>query len=309
MGGIDEAALDRLSLVTEMSKRIAVRAEDESSGGAGAAALGATSPHFLWLLRDFFLNLSEDGESITAKDYLELALTQVKGSNAAVAAKNQIRESIRSLFPLRDCYTLVRTPTRVPIPVSSLTHKRTSPYLNSAQLQVGSQVVDKPNQAHTGVVGHVQVRPMNDEAALQNLGAQSLSSMRPEFQAGMTALLDRVYAKALPKRLGSSVLTGPMLAGLASTYVDAINNGAVPVIATAWQVRQGGEKRCAGPSEGPFGTEDGRLFKDGRERSPSLEMERPLGPDGSWRAQRILGFPYELCSLFSVKLMEVERET
>jgi hypothetical protein len=42
--------------------------------------------------------------------------------------------------------------------------------------------------------------------------------------------------QALPKRLGSSVLTGPMLAGLASTYVTAINNGAVPVIATAWQV-------------------------------------------------------------------------
>jgi hypothetical protein len=54
MGGIDEAALDRLSLVTEMSKRIAVRSDDEASG---AAALGATSPHFLWLLRDFFLNL------------------------------------------------------------------------------------------------------------------------------------------------------------------------------------------------------------------------------------------------------------
>jgi hypothetical protein len=88
---------------------------------------------------------------------------------------------------------------------------------------------------------------MNDEAALQNLGSQSLSSMRPEFQAGMTALLDRVYAKALPKRLGSSVLTGPLLAGLASTYVDAINNGAVPVIATAWQVRKGDENDALVP--------------------------------------------------------------
>jgi hypothetical protein len=36
---------------------------------------------------------------------------------------------------------------------------------------------------------------MNDERALQNLGSQELSAMRPEFQAGMSALLDRVYAK------------------------------------------------------------------------------------------------------------------
>lgn len=50
--------------------------------------------------------------AITAKDYLELALTQVQGGGGAVAAKNQIRESIRSLFPMRDCYTLVR-PTAV----------------------------------------------------------------------------------------------------------------------------------------------------------------------------------------------------
>ena len=33
------------------------------------------------------------------------------------------------------------------------------------------------------------------------------------------------------------MLSGPMLAGLAEAYVDAINHGAVPTIATAWQAR------------------------------------------------------------------------
>lgn len=32
-------------------------------------------------------------------------------------------------------------------------------------------------------------------------------------------------------------MTGAALAGLAEAYVAAINNGAVPVISTAWQVR------------------------------------------------------------------------
>lgn len=48
MGGIDEAALDRLSLVTEMTKHIRVRA---SQGQTSAAELGQFSPLFLWLLR------------------------------------------------------------------------------------------------------------------------------------------------------------------------------------------------------------------------------------------------------------------
>jgi hypothetical protein len=47
----------------------------------------------------------------------------------------------------------------------------------------------------------------------------------------------RRLLQAQPKRLGNQILTGPMLAGLVDAYVTAINNGAVPTIATAWQVR------------------------------------------------------------------------
>ena len=35
--------------------------------------------------------------------------------------------------------------------------------------------------------------------------------------------------------VGSDVLNGPALAGMAKAYVAAINGGAVPAIATAWQ--------------------------------------------------------------------------
>lgn len=42
--------------------------------------------------------------------------------------------------------------------------------------------------------------------------------------------------RAQPKRLGNEIITGSTLAALATAYVDAINHGAVPTIATAWQV-------------------------------------------------------------------------
>lgn len=105
MGGIDEAALDRLSLVTQMTKHIRVRA---AGGRTTSAELGQFSPIFVWLLRDFYLDLVEDNRRITPRDYLELALRPVQGSGRDIAAKNEIRDSIRALFPDRDCFTLVR---------------------------------------------------------------------------------------------------------------------------------------------------------------------------------------------------------
>lgn len=52
MGGIDEAALDRLSLVTQMTKHIRVKAGGRTTS---ASELGQFSPIFVWLLRVIFL--------------------------------------------------------------------------------------------------------------------------------------------------------------------------------------------------------------------------------------------------------------
>ncbi|XP_021830251.1 guanylate-binding protein 4 [Prunus avium] len=104
MGGIDEGSLDRISLVTQMTKHIRVKA----SGGTTASEIGQFSPIFVWLLRDFYLDLSEDSGRITPRDYLELALKPVDDRKRDVVAKNEIRASIRALFPDRECFTLVR---------------------------------------------------------------------------------------------------------------------------------------------------------------------------------------------------------
>ena len=193
MGGIDEAALDRLSLVTEMTKHIRVRSETGAAaapGRGGVRELGAFSPSFVWLLRDFYLDLDDPdrGGRISAADYLESALRNVPtvdGGSTGAVAKNAIRESIRGLFPERECFPLVR--------------------------------------------------PVNDEKQLRNLDAVPRSQLRPEFIAGLDSLVELLFDRCRAKRVGSDVLNGPALAAMATQYVAAINAGAVPAIATAWQ--------------------------------------------------------------------------
>ncbi|XP_073028025.1 uncharacterized protein [Primulina eburnea] len=182
MGGIDETALDSLSLVTEMTKHIRVRA---SGGRTTTSELGQFSPTFVWLLRDFYLDLVEDNRKITPRDYLELALRPVQGGGRDVTAKNEIRESIRALFPDRECFTLVR--------------------------------------------------PLSNENDLQRLDQIALDKLRPEFRSGLDAFTRFVFERTRPKQLGPMVMTGPILARILQSFLDALNNGAVPTITSSWQ--------------------------------------------------------------------------
>jgi hypothetical protein len=191
MGGIDEAALDRLSLVTEMTKHIRVRSDEKKPGSSDPTDLARFSPSFVWLLRDFYLDFSDSDAAggperqISPAEYLEKALRNVSGTGPGVTNKNAIRESIRGLFPERECFPLVR--------------------------------------------------PVNDEQQLRNLDALPFESFRPEFKTGVKALITALFTRCRPKSVGDDVLNGASLAGMAEKYVAAINGGAVPAIATAWQ--------------------------------------------------------------------------
>ncbi|WOK97262.1 guanylate-binding protein 2-like [Canna indica] len=190
MGGIDEAALDRLSLVTEMTRHIRVR-----STGTTKSELGQFSPVFVWLLRDFYLSLSEDSQKISPRDYLELALRPMHGGGKDVFSKNEIRESIRTLFPERECFTLVR--------------------------------------------------PLNDENGLRHLDQIPLERLREEFRSGLDALTNFIFERTRPKQVGGTVMTGPILAALTQSFLDAINHGAVPTISSSWKSVEEAECRKA----------------------------------------------------------------
>ena len=83
------------------------------------------------------------------------------------------------------------------------------------------------------------VRPVDDEAALQQLEELPASTLRREFIDGVAALRAHVLSHATPKQLSGRDVTGPMLVSLARSYVAAINRGGVPSIADAWEAAAG----------------------------------------------------------------------
>ena len=105
-GTIDENAINSLSFVLNLSKTIKLR---NNSINDNESELAEYFPSLYWLLRDFSLKLEDhDGNVITEKQYLEYALQQIKGSSEIIEEKNKVRSLIRTYFPERDCFVMVR---------------------------------------------------------------------------------------------------------------------------------------------------------------------------------------------------------
>ena len=143
MGSIDENALSALSFVTNISKHISVKTSTTTEDGAGAD-LTDHMPKFMWVVRDFSLQLVNDNnDEITASQYLERALEDLPaGDNSEAISKNEVKQHLRKFFTKRDCFTMVR--------------------------------------------------PVVDEANLQNLDALSTADLRAEFVEQVISLREKV---------------------------------------------------------------------------------------------------------------------
>jgi predicted nucleic acid-binding Zn-ribbon protein len=121
---INNAAIDQLSLVAQLTNRIRVHAEGGSSAAgssASTAELAKFFPQFVWLLRDFQLELeSASGQDMSPSEYLEECLRPQPGSSAAVAEQNSTRSAIRSLFTDRRCIALPHPTLGTSLPPSAL---------------------------------------------------------------------------------------------------------------------------------------------------------------------------------------------
>jgi hypothetical protein len=102
-GSIDEPALASLQVVTHVSEMVSVKAAAVAPWNTDAPTLAHFFPTFLWVVRDFVLELrSESGSVLEESEYLEEALRCTGG------AKDEVRQAILAAFPHRDCATLVR---------------------------------------------------------------------------------------------------------------------------------------------------------------------------------------------------------
>ena len=111
-GTIDEVALNNLSLILNLSKSLKIRNNSTSLNTNDIndeEEMAKYFPSLLWILRDFALKLEDnDGNVITAKQYLENALMNQKGSTESIEEKNLVRKMIKTYFLERDCFPMVR---------------------------------------------------------------------------------------------------------------------------------------------------------------------------------------------------------
>ena len=105
-GAIDENQINDLSFVLNLSKTIKIKS---ASIEDNEEELAQYFPTLLWLLRDFSLKLEDkNGNVITEKQYLEHALEELSGLSSTIEEKNRVRALIRTYFPERDCFVMVR---------------------------------------------------------------------------------------------------------------------------------------------------------------------------------------------------------
>ena len=74
------------------------------------------------------------------------------------------------------------------------------------------------------------IRPLTNEEDLQNLANMDLDELRADFVEQVMQLRRKVINRIKPKMMNGKKLTGSMMATMASAYVVAINNGAIPNI-------------------------------------------------------------------------------
>jgi hypothetical protein len=171
-GAIDENAINNLSLAAKLSTNIAVRA---GKGVSEDELIANFTPKFLWLLRDFVLELKEDGHNITENEYLESKINNY----------TEVKTALVKFFKMRELMTMIR--------------------------------------------------PSNDEAQLANLNKVKFDDLRPKFKTRAEVLRRKVFEECPLKQMNSKRISGRVLGKLLTMYVDAINDGAVPNITSAWE--------------------------------------------------------------------------
>lgn len=83
---------------------------------------------------------------------------------------------------------------------------------------------------------HPLVRPLSDEKKLQQIDDVDYGSLRGEFRRGIEELKEALFApeNVTVKTINGAPLRGKAYVSLIKQYVQAINDGGVPVIASAW---------------------------------------------------------------------------
>lgn len=101
VGPIDESSLQTLALMTNVSKCVKVTSEKDAT----IDELSVYFPHFMWILRDFSLKLTDkNGKDLSTEQYLSESLSELD----AKEERCKIRATINSAFVKKTLFTLPR---------------------------------------------------------------------------------------------------------------------------------------------------------------------------------------------------------
>ncbi|KAK9979975.1 hypothetical protein ABG768_013377 [Culter alburnus] len=101
-GTIDNNAVENLHYVSELAEKIKIRSAEAAEEEDSKYVI--FFPSFIWVVRDFTLELVIDGKKVTENEYLEFALQLKKGVNKKTSDYNLPRQCIRTYFPSRNCF-------------------------------------------------------------------------------------------------------------------------------------------------------------------------------------------------------------
>ncbi|KAI1887371.1 hypothetical protein AGOR_G00189610 [Albula goreensis] len=107
MGTINSQALMNLYYVTELTDHIKVKSGSEGQDET-SSKYALFFPSFVWVVRDFTLDLVSNGKKITSDEYLENSMKLKTGYSKHTAASNDASECIQTFFPKRKCFVMYR---------------------------------------------------------------------------------------------------------------------------------------------------------------------------------------------------------
>ena len=79
------------------------------------------------------------------------------------------------------------------------------------------------------------VRPVAEESALRNLDKVPYEKLRPAFRDQLEGVTERIFSDVRPKMINDAPVNGKIYTDLLITFVDSLNNSAMPSIATTWE--------------------------------------------------------------------------
>lgn len=116
------------------------------------------------------------------------------------------------------------------------------------------------------------IRPLLDEERLQEIDKVPFDELRPEFRDGLDELKEYLYFHHLkPKVVNNVAVNGSSFIALCEKYIEAICDGGVPTITSAWEEVM--EKECEQAGVRALDAYDAEIARQVKAKTTAFELD------------------------------------